>query len=144
MQRLGGGSIGSRVSSLVRRRLPSPKQRIVIMEGLKKGLIIKGEHCQEILKGLKTWEMRSRPTKYRGKFGLIVAGTKKVFGSAVLLKSPMIELDDQDSWHEAYLLHRVKEFKPQWPFPWVLGEITVFGEPIPYDHKNGCVTWVNL
>jgi len=111
---------------------------------LKKGLIIKGEHCENILKGIKTYEMRSTRTKFRGEFGLIVSGTKKIFGKAELYCVMDQPIDTEGEWHNRYHLHRCKEFMPKWPWAWMLKNIIRFDNPIPYDHKNGQVTWVNL
>lgn len=114
------------------------------MTGLTKGLIIKGEHCENILKGIKTWEMRSKVTNYRGEFGLIISGTKKIFGKANLVRVSDNRLKTIEHWDEMFEFHQCKEFMPQWPVPWVLQDIVRFDKPIPYKHKNGCVTWVNL
>lgn len=111
---------------------------------LKKGLIIKGEHCQKILDGKKTYEMRSTRTKFRGEFGLIIAGTKKIFGKAELFGVMDNPINTEGEWHDRYHLHRCDEFMPKWPWGWMLTNIVKFDEPIPYNHKPGQVTWVNL
>lgn len=111
---------------------------------LKKGLIIKREHCENILNGLKTYEMRPKPTSFRGRFGLIISGTKKVFGEAELYGVMDNPITSEREWKSIYGLHRCEEYLPQWPWGWMLKNIVKFDEPIDYDHKNGCVTWVNL
>jgi len=115
-----------------------------LINGLTKGLIIRGEHCQKILDGLKTYEMRSRQTNFRGKIGLIVSGTKKIFGTANLYDVGKETIIDAEDWHNRYPLHQCREYMPQWPCIWMLKDVVKFDEPIPYAHKNGCVTWVNL
>lgn len=114
------------------------------MTDLKKGLIIRREHCEKILDGSKTYEMRSRRTNFRGRFGLIIAGTKKVFGEAELYSVEGEPIRDADEWHNRYLLHRCKEYMPQWPWAWMLRNIVKFDDGIDYAHKPGCVIWVNL
>lgn len=114
------------------------------MTDLKKGLIIRREHCQKILDKKKTYEMRSRRTNFRGRFGLIIAGTKKVFGEATLIASHETKIDSSVVWAAMLSFHQCQEYMPQWPYAWVLGDVVKYKKPIPYNHKNGQVAWVNL
>lgn len=114
-----------------------------VME-LKKGLIIKREHCENILKGLKTLEMRGNRTNFRGEFGLIISGTKNIFGTAELVGVMDHKILTKETWHAHFELHRCEEYMPKWPWGWILKNIVRFDKPIPYAHKNGQVNWVNF
>ena len=111
---------------------------------LKKGLIIQREHCENILNGSKLWEMRSKITKFRGEFGLIISGTGMVYGKVRLIHVSSARIDTEEKWARSIWFHKCDEFMPQRPVPWLLRGAVKFDEPIPYKHKNGCVTWVNL
>ena len=52
---------------------------------IKKALIIKSIPIDKILAGTKTWEMRSTPTKTRGRIGLIKSKSGKIWGQANLV-----------------------------------------------------------
>jgi hypothetical protein len=112
-----------------------------------KGLVIDQPWIGMILRGEKTWEMRSRPTNVRGPIALIQKGTGTVVGTARLVDSAPELRPDEMSGH--FTKHRIPDemvrstgFK--WLTPWVVWDVRRLPRPVPYEHAKGAVTWVNL
>lgn len=112
-----------------------------------KGLIIRSPHIDNILSGLKSWEMRSRKTNVRGRIALIKAGTGKIYGEADLVEV-LEPLECEAMIHMSWQFHRVarsdRHKLAKWKYPWRLENAVKYDEPKPYDHPQGAVTWVNL
>ena len=111
-----------------------------------KGLIIKEPWISLILSGKKTWELRSRDTRVRGRIALIRKGSGTVLGSAELTGTlPKLARSDLIA---NVAKHRVPEsdidadFK--WSTAWVLERARPLREPVQYRHPAGAVIWVNL
>ena len=113
-----------------------------------KALIIADPWIGYILDGSKTWEMRSSSTAHRGWIGLIRKGTGAVYGAtrlaevgAPLTPAEMIATTDR---------HRIPEEMirsgavAKWNTPWKLADVRTLTRPVPYRHKSGAVTWVEL
>lgn len=110
-----------------------------------KGLIIKPNWAELILNGQKDWELRSNDTKIRGTIGIIESKTGKVFGTVDLIDTILLnkEIFDNNINHHKFTLPFEKlTYKKTWV--WVLKNPVRFKEPILYNHKQGCVIWVNL
>lgn len=113
-----------------------------------KGLIIDDPWIGYILDGSKTWEMRSTGASHRGWFALIRKGTGAVCGVARLVDSgaPL----SPDEIIAAYDKHRIPADTirsgqvAKWNTPWKLADVRKLGSPVPYRHKSGAVTWVEL
>lgn len=110
-----------------------------------KGLIVKSEWADLILSGQKTMELRGSHTKIRGKIGIIKSKTGKVYGTVELVDSlPLSE----DLFYQTVDQHQVTCSYEDIPYKqlygWVLKNAEYYEEPIPYQHKQGCVIWVNL
>jgi len=114
---------------------------------ISQGLIIRQEPLDKILRGDKTWEMRSRPIKTRGSIALIQKGSKAIYGVADLLdcKGPL-------SRHELLAGEKYHQITPdRWSDPdvakydhaWVLGNVRRLSTPVPYVHSGG-VQFVTL
>ena len=112
---------------------------------VKKGLIIKPKWADLILAGAKTIELRGNKTSVRGTIGVIKSGTKKVFGYVDIIDC--IELSKED-YIKLRNKHKVnipyEDIKYKKLYAWVLENPIVLSKPIPYNHKLGCVIWVNL
>jgi len=111
------------------------------------GLIIAQPWIAKILCSEKTWEMRSTGAKRRGHIALIQKGTGTVVGVAKLVgvKGPFgaDELQVHESKHcMPPELYRAQNYK--WRTAWVFADVAPLKAPVPYVHKNGAVTWVEL
>ena len=113
--------------------------------GLERGLIIRQPHIGKILDGIKTWEMRSKPTNVRGMIALIEAGTGMIVGEAELTDclEPFEGVEDAMAY-QCY--HQVDDLGclKKWRYPWKLEGAVRYETPIPYKHPTGAVIWVSL
>ena len=117
-------------------------------ERITSALIIAEPWIGSILAGRKTWEMRTKPVRKRGRIGLIRKGSGLVVGEATLI-------DSLPALSEAQMLASIdKHCIPadmirrgevaKWIYPWVLEEVVRYSDPRPYKHPNGAVTWVDI
>ncbi len=119
----------------------------MIIEGIevKKGLIIAQPWVELILSGRKYWEMRSTSTQFRGDFALIEKGTGHIVGLSklidVLEPLPPSELAATIGRHHVPYADKPELLK--WNTPWVLSGTRRIN-PVPYQHPQGAVIWVNL
>jgi hypothetical protein len=113
-----------------------------------KGLIIDDPWIGYILDGSKTWEMRSTGASHRGWFGLIRKGTGAVWGVARLVESGVaLSQEEMIASFEKHLIPSDMIRTGQvakWTTPWKLADIRKLSSPVPYRHKSGAVTWVEL
>ena len=113
-----------------------------------KALIIADPWIGYLLDGSKTWEMRSSGASHRGWFGLIRKGTGAIYGIARLVDVGAALSPEQMVATHGY--HRIPEAMirsgevAKWNVPWKLAEIRRLARPVPYTHKSGAVTWVEL
>lgn len=118
------------------------------MTEITKGLVIADPWIGYILDGSKTWEMRSKETKVRGRIALIRKGTGAVWGVATLANIGW-RLSPQEML-ETIHLHRIPAEMirsgevAKWTVPWILSHVRRLKSPVPYEHPSGAVTWVNL
>lgn len=113
-----------------------------------KGLIIADPWIGYILGGTKDWEMRSSGASLRGWFGLIRKGTGAVYGVARLIEvgAPLSPSEMVATFeHHRIPEHMIRSGEvAKWNTPWKLADVRQFGRPVPYRHKSGAVTWVEL
>lgn len=115
---------------------------------IRKALIIADPWISYILDGSKTWEMRSNAVSHRGWFGLIRKGTGAVYGVARLVDTgaPL----SPDEMVATFEHHRIPEDMirsgevAKWNTPWILADVQRLSSPVPYRHRSGAVTWVEL
>lgn len=107
-------------------------------------LIVKEHWANLILSGKKSWEIRSRNTSVRGRVGIAISGTGKVFGSVEIIDSIGVTYSDMLQNKEN---HKIEDhdliFKYPVPKAWVMVHPEKFEEPVTYNHKQGAVIWVN-
>lgn len=113
-----------------------------------KGLVIADPWIGYILDGIKTWEMRSSSTSLRGPFTLIRKGTGAVSGIASLVEvgralSPEEMLESFERHQIPAEMIRSGQVS-KWNTPWCLEDVRKLTTPVPYEHPNAAVTWVNL
>jgi predicted transcriptional regulator len=112
-----------------------------------KGLIIKPNWADYILDGYKDLEIRGSNTKIRGDIGIIQSGSKMVYGTANLKDTIKLNKQLFDELQNRHLLsiqweELLKIYKT--PYAWYLSNAKRYKTPISYEHKQGCVIWVNL
>lgn len=112
-----------------------------------KALIIDSPWIEWILEGGKVWEMRSTRASHRGPFGLIAKGSGNVLGVANLddVSGPYNnqELADRFEYHRVGN-DLIENSTYKWRYAWELSGVIKLPRPVPYHHKNGAVTWVEL
>ena len=111
-----------------------------------KGLIIAEPWVSMIVAREKTWEMRSRDTKIRGRIALIRKGSKTVVGVADLVftvpKLAHSDLRANVVRHQVPVDEIDHNFK--YDTAWVLECARPLPQPVPYRHPTGAVIWVKL
>lgn len=110
---------------------------------MNKGLIIKKHYLDKILDEGKVWEMRGTRTKVRGKILLIQSGSGLIVGEAELIgcsQKPINNTGHNKKYHMVDDLSLIDK----WKFAWILKNAKRYDKPIPYDHPQGAVIWVNL
>jgi hypothetical protein len=113
-----------------------------------KALIIADPWIGYLLDGTKIWEMRSSGAAHRGWFGLIRKGTGAIYGIARLVDVGL-QLSPEEMI-ATYDRHRIPEAMirsgevAKWNIPWKLADVRRLPRPVPYTHKSGAVTWVEL
>src|SRR5450759_1528739 len=112
-----------------------------------KATIIREPWISLILRGEKTWEMRSQPAAHRGLIGLIRKGSGQVVAVAQLVNSlPPLNVEsyaDTEHFHRVPRSEQGAVIEAGWIYPWVLDGVQPLNSPVPYVHRGG-VTWVNL
>ncbi|MBE0506764.1 MAG: ASCH domain-containing protein [Marinospirillum sp.] len=109
-----------------------------------RALIVRQPWIDLILSGEKTWEMRSRSTRVRGRIGLIEQGTGLIVGE-VSLTGVLKNISDQTAFMQQDR-HRVQDLNllEHWNHAWILSGAVRYETPVPYVHPRGAVTWVKL
>jgi len=88
---------------------------------------------------------RASKTNIRGIIGIIESGSKKVFGIVELFHCIELDLRLFNEWRSRHRIqYDFKELPYKKSYAWCLTNIKRFDEPIPYEHKQGCVIWVNI
>jgi len=112
------------------------------------GLLIRAPHIDRILRGEKTWEMRSTQTTRRGTIALIESGTGTVVGLADLIDCcgplPLQERKDASGKHGLSAIDWENPDYAKYSFAWVLDNVRALEVPVPYTHRSGAVIWANL
>ena len=110
-----------------------------------RALIVKKKWLDLILSGEKTWEMRSAPTKIRGRIGLIESGSGLIVGDVYLVGSTF-PLNSRRDAMMAIKYHQVSDYGllEKWKYPWIMINAKRYDNPIPYNHPKGAVVWVKV
>ncbi len=112
------------------------------------GLVIREPWIDLILDGQKTWELRTMPTKVRGRIALIRKGSGLIEGTVDLVDSlprlDAIGLADSEPFHRVPPSEQPTAVKNGWLFPWLVLNSSRLPSPIRYAHPSGAVTFVKL
>lgn len=106
-------------------------------------LIVKEKWAKMILSGEKTWEIRSTNTKVRGRIGIAISGTGKVYGSVEIQYSKQVDQQTLLKNIDKHKVLAVESIKYHKPHVWVMDGAIEYDEPIKYTHPQGAVIWVN-
>lgn len=113
--------------------------------GFDRALVVQTHWCNLILKGIKSWEMRSTRTNVRGTIGLIESGSGLIVGKANLTDSLDALLGSEYFNHtDKHQINDPALALSKWKYPWVLEDAHIFVDPIRYSHPKGAVIWVRL
>ena len=113
-----------------------------------KALVVAEPWIGMILDGTKTWEMRSKVTRQRGRVALIRKGSGQVVGTAIL--ADCLAPITASAYAVAQDRHRIPPGDQPWAIangyliPWVLRDAGPLPQPVSYRHPSGAVTWVVL
>lgn len=122
---------------------------------IEKTLMIRGEHLEKILRGSKTWEVRSRPTNLRGRIALSEKGAARIVGSCTLRRvvGPLSidrvlrnarRMGTSRKEVAEDLAHWKSECRDKRVYAWELGDARRFRKPVPFKNPSGAVTWATL
>ena len=111
-----------------------------------KGLIIKSPYIDDILSGVKKWELRGQNTKIRGTIVLLKSGTKTALGTVDIVDVKELTLAEYNNWNYRKDNGKlpVDKLPYEKTYAYVLENPRMFDHPKPYIHPVGAVTWVNL
>jgi len=111
-----------------------------------RALIIDDPWISLILDGKKTLEMRSKPTKIRGRIGLIKKGTGHIFGDAWLDECVDIGKNNLlEVFGDCHCIdYRKNPELRKYKYAWRLERVNKYYNPVPYKHPQGAVIWVKV
>lgn len=99
-----------------------------------------------IVEGKKTWELRTYPTKVRGRVGVVsggrLLGTVEVTGTRGPLSEEELRQSQDRHLADPGFLHRYARGRPL--YAWELARAQKFAEPVPLSGKAGQQTWLRL
>lgn len=118
----------------------------VVRYNMKKGLIVKSPYIDDILKGIKLWEVRGSPTKIRGEIILIKSGTGHAYGTVDIVDCIELDLEKYNNWDYRLLNNKgITDILPyKRTYAYILENPKLYNIPKPYKHPNGAIIWVNL
>ena len=109
------------------------------------GLVIKSPYIDDILDGVKKWELRGMNTHKRGKIVLLKSGTGLALGTVNIVDVKTITLEEYNDWDYNKNRNKIsKELPYKITYAYVLEEPQWFEQPKPYKHPMGAITWVKL
>ncbi len=124
--------------------LPKPALRsAMVNRSASAALVIDEPWISKILRGEKTWEMRSKPTRKRELVGLVRKGSGRVYAVARIVdcRGPLDDSQVLDSFEK----HRVPlERIGKWRYAYVLEDVVQLPRPVSYVHNKGAVVFVKL
>ena len=110
------------------------------------GLIVREPFATMIVKGIKTWELRRKSTKIRGKIAII--SKENIIGFVRLVRVrgpyPIDYLMNYYEYHRAGIevLEKISGGKPL--YVWELKDPIELKKPIKIRRKKGQVIWVRI
>lgn len=112
------------------------------------GLVIKSPWIDLILRGEKTWEVRTRQTAARGRVALIRSKSGLIVGTCRIVDClgplSMDEMLASQDRHRVPPELLAEYCRPGQTYVWVIADARPLDPPIPYRHPSGAVIWVRL
>lgn len=108
------------------------------------GLVIKSPYIDDILSGIKKWEIRGMNTKKRGPIVLLKSGSGLALGIVDIVDVKTLTLDDYNNWDYKKGMLKKNKLPYLKTYAYVLENPKLFKQPIKYYHPMGAVTWVKL
>jgi hypothetical protein len=113
-----------------------------------RALIIIPHYAGLLVDGIKTWEMRKKPTTIRGTVAIAAKGTKTIVGVADLVgcgeRLDIDKLAETEAYHRIRAEDHAAAVKGDWTVPWIFARARRFKSPLAYAPTHGAVIWVNL
>ena len=114
----------------------------------KRGLIVMPHYADLIVRGLKTWEMRTTGCGLNETVAIIASGTKTIVGVATVNGSlePIghAQMAANENRHRIDPELQGKAVDGGWTYPWVMSEARKLKAPLAFPQKNGAVIWTIL
>lgn len=107
-------------------------------------LIIKKEHLDKILAGIKTWEIRGSRCLKRGKIGLIESGSGLIVGECEINDciGPLSVKEFRNNSDKHCSANMELHYKKT--YGWVLKNAEKYSKAIKYKHPRGAIIWVKV
>lgn len=110
-----------------------------------RGLLIRNEPLDAILRGEKTWEIRGKRTYIREKIALIRSGSGLIVGTCELVDCvgplSLAQMRSAVELHGMSLDDLLDGLPYKDTYAWVLQDANRLKSPMPYKHKSGIITW---
>lgn len=121
---------------------------------IERTLIIRADALEMIFSGTKDWEIRTRPTRIRGRIALSEKGANAIVGTCTLhdVKGPL-SIEDvlknaRRMGNRAEILEDVTWWRRQCRegrvYAWVLRDVRRLRRPVRFANPSGAVTWARL
>lgn len=129
-------------------RPSSSQQPVSSQKSPMTALIIRDVPLEQILAGVKIWEMRTNHTRKRGTIALAKKGTGHIFGVADIVDSrgPL----SLATMMSTVAFHRIDPSRiddaevAKYRHAWVLANVQRLRRPVPYSHTKGAQSFVAL
>lgn len=114
----------------------------------RRGLIVMPHYADLIVRGLKTWEMRTTGSSIQEPVAIIASGTKTIVGIAAMDGSlpPLTRaaMSANEIKHRIAPSDQKSAFDGGWIHPWVMRAALKLATPLAFPQKNGAVIWTRL
>ena len=96
-----------------------------------------------LVDGSKTWEIRDRPTRKRGRVMLAAAGTGLILGEVSIIGCRRLQrsnFSDHSTFHRVEDAGLVDGYSEIWA--WIVADAKRYARPVPYQHPQGAVVFI--
>lgn len=108
-------------------------------------LVVKGPWAQQIVSGVKSWELRSSNTSIRERVGIALSGTQRIIGEASLVDCFPLTTEMINENFQHHRVESVTEIIPGSAVrAWVFRNPCQYQSAKPYQHPLGAIKWVQV